>query len=65
MQSRVHVLHGDITTVAVDVIVNAANSSLLGEVASMAQSIALPDLHYWRPANRLSSNKENARQGMR
>lgn len=30
MQSRVHVLHGDITTVAVDVIVNAANSSLLG-----------------------------------
>lgn len=65
MQSRVHVLHGDITTVAVDVIVNAANSSLLGEVASMAQSIALPDQHCWRPANRLSSNKENARQGMR
>lgn len=30
MQSRVHVLQGDITTIAVDVIVNAANSSLLG-----------------------------------
>ena len=30
MQSRVHVLHGDITTIAVDVIVNAANPSLLG-----------------------------------
>ena len=30
MHSRVHVLHGDITTIAVDVIVNAANSSLLG-----------------------------------
>lgn len=30
MQSRVHVLHGDITTIAVDVIVNAANSTLLG-----------------------------------
>ncbi|MDA8479031.1 O-acetyl-ADP-ribose deacetylase [Citrobacter sp. Awk 4] len=30
MKSRVHVLHGDITDVAVDVIVNAANSSLLG-----------------------------------
>ena len=30
MQSRVHMLQGDITTIAVDVIVNAANSSLLG-----------------------------------
>ena len=30
MHSRVHVLHGDITTIAVDVIVNAANPSLLG-----------------------------------
>ena len=30
MQSRVHVLQGDITTIAADVIVHATNSSLLG-----------------------------------
>lgn len=30
MESRIHVIQGDITTVAVDVIVNAANSSLMG-----------------------------------
>ena len=30
MESRIHVIQGDITTVAVDVIVNAANASLMG-----------------------------------
>lgn len=30
MKSRIHVLQGDITQLAVDVIVNAANSSLMG-----------------------------------
>ncbi|WP_042283812.1 O-acetyl-ADP-ribose deacetylase [Citrobacter sedlakii] len=30
METRIHVIHGDITTVAVDVIVNAANASLMG-----------------------------------
>ena len=64
MQSRVHVLQGDITTIAVDVIVNAANSSLLGEVESMARFIVLPGLRCWRPANRLYNNRKNARPGM-
>ena len=30
MESRIHVIQGDITTVVVDVIVNAANASLMG-----------------------------------
>lgn len=49
MESRIHVIQGDITTVAVDVIVNAANASLMGAEVLMGQSIALRVPPYWKP----------------
>lgn len=33
MKPQIEIIHGDITTVHVDVIVNAANPSLMGEEA--------------------------------
>lgn len=41
MKSRIHVVQGDITKLAVDVIVNAANPSLMGAAVLMALFIAL------------------------
>ncbi|WP_208457598.1 hypothetical protein [Klebsiella pneumoniae] len=32
MKTRIHVVQGDVTKLAVDVIVNAANPSLMGEL---------------------------------
>lgn len=42
----IKILSGDITTLQVDAIVNAANVSLLGEAVSTEQFIALPDLSF-------------------
>ncbi len=40
MKTRIHVVLGDITKLAVDVIVNAANPSLMGKHGSMGPFIA-------------------------
>lgn len=50
MKSRIHVQHGDITQLTVDVIVNAANASLLGAVALTARFIVQRVRRYWKPA---------------
>lgn len=49
MKSRIHVVQGDITKLAVDVIVNAANPSLMGAAALMALFIAQPARRCWMP----------------
>jgi O-acetyl-ADP-ribose deacetylase len=42
--AELKVIVADITTLSVDAIVNAANTSLLGGAASMARSMTLPVL---------------------
>jgi O-acetyl-ADP-ribose deacetylase (regulator of RNase III) len=43
MKPQIEVIHGDITTMHVDVIVNAANPSLMGEAVWTGLSTGLPD----------------------
>jgi O-acetyl-ADP-ribose deacetylase (regulator of RNase III) len=46
-KARLEVIVADITTLRVDAIVNAANTSLLEGAASMARSIARPGPISW------------------
>ena len=43
-KSRIELIKGDITSLEVDAIVNAANNSLLGAAVLMGQFIKLPGL---------------------
>jgi hypothetical protein len=43
MKPQIEIIHGEILTQNVDVVVNAANPSLMGAVVLMALSIVLPD----------------------
>lgn len=49
MKTRIHVVQGDITKLAVDVIVNAANPSLMEAAASMGPFIAQRVRLCWMP----------------
>lgn len=49
MKTRIHVVQGDITKLAVDVIVNAANPSLMEAAASMGPFIAQRVRPCWMP----------------
>lgn len=64
MRPQIEIIHGDITTLHVDVIVNAANSSLLGEAAWMALFIALPGRNCSKLARPCVNNRGNVRRGM-
>lgn len=65
MTARIQVLQGDITQLNVDVIVNAANPSLMGAEALMAPFI-VPQAQRWKRRVPLCvSNREHVRRGMR
>jgi len=50
--ATIELMHGDITTVAVDAIVTSANESLLGGGGSTGRSTARLALPSWRSASR-------------
>ena len=54
MTSNIQIIHGDITKLQVDAIVNAANSSYSAAVASMELSIVPPAETFWKKAARLA-----------
>lgn len=49
MKTRIHVVQGDITKLAVDVIVNAANPSLMGGSGVVGPFIAQRVRPCWMP----------------
>jgi O-acetyl-ADP-ribose deacetylase (regulator of RNase III) len=59
MKPQIEVIHGDITTVHVDVIVNAANPSLMGEAAWTGLSTGLPDRSCWKPVKPCVNSRAN------
>lgn len=65
MKPQIEVIHGDITTQHVDVIVNAANPSLMGEAGLTVLFTALPDRSCWKPVKSCVSNRANARRAIR
>ncbi len=60
--ARLEVTVADITTLAVDAIVNAANTSLLAAAVSMAQSTAPPDRSSWPNAGRSAAAPPDRRK---
>jgi len=48
--TELRVVRGDIATLDVDAVVNAANTTLLGVAAWMAPFITLQDPHSWKRA---------------
>ena len=55
MRDRLRAVGGDITALAVDAIVNAANESSSEVAVSMARSIAWPAQNCWTSAGRLAA----------
>lgn len=65
MKPQIEVIHGDITTMHVDVIVNAANPSLMGEAVWTGLSTGLQDRSCWKPAKPYGNSRANVLPAMR
>lgn len=59
MKPQIEIIHGDITTMHVDVIVNAANPSLMGAAAWTGLSTGLPDRSCWKPVKPCGNSRAN------